>query len=120
MHAQSVCMPHAQPVCMPHAEPVCMPHAQPASMLHAQPANMPHAKLACDNINNNLTAFESYLDDQITESDYFHETSILEITKISKNVKNSNSVGWNNIPTNIFKTNGMTLAPILSNLINKS
>ena len=31
-----------------------------------------------------------------------------------------NSVGWDNIPTNILKSNVMTLAPILSNLINKS
>ena len=37
-----------------------------------------------DNINNNLTAFESYLDDQIPESDNFHQTSIHEITKIIK------------------------------------
>ena len=37
-----------------------------------------------------------------------------------KNKKNSNSVGWDNIPTNILKTNVMTLAPILSNLMNKS
>ena len=65
-------------------------------------------------------AFESYLDDQIPESDNFHQTSILEITKIIKNLKNSNCVGWFNIITNIVKTNIMTLAPILSNLINKS
>ena len=52
-----------------------------------------------DNINNNLTAFECYLDDQIPESDNFHQTSIHEITKIIKNLKNSNSVGWDNIPT---------------------
>ena len=68
-----------------------------------------------DNINNNLTAFESYLDDQIPDSDNFHQTSIHEVTKIIKNLKNSNSVGWDNIPTNILKTNVMTLAPILSN-----
>ena len=73
-----------------------------------------------DDINNNLTAFESYLDDQIPESDNFHQTSIHEITKIIQNFKNSNSIGWDNIPTNILKTNVMTLAPILSNLINKS
>ena len=35
-----------------------------------------------DNINNNLTAFDSYLDDQIPESDNFHQTSIHEKTKI--------------------------------------
>ena len=29
-----------------------------------------------DNINNNLTAFENYLTDQIPESDKFHQTSI--------------------------------------------
>ena len=73
-----------------------------------------------DNINNNLTAFESYLDDQIPESDNFHQTSIHETTKIIKNLKNRNGVGWDNIPTNILETNVMTLAPILSNLINKS
>ena len=72
-----------------------------------------------DNINNNLTAFESYLDDQIPGSYNFHKTSIHEITKIIKKIKNSNSVGWDNNPTNIRK-NVMTLAPILSNLINKS
>ena len=73
-----------------------------------------------DNMNNNLTAVESYLDDQIPESDNFRQTSILEITKIIKKNFKSNNVGWDNIPTNILKTNGMTLAPILSNLINKS
>ena len=73
-----------------------------------------------DNINNNLTVFESYLDDQIPESGDFHQTSIHEITKIIKNLKNRNSVGWDNIPTNMLKINVMTLAPVLSNLINKS
>ena len=34
------------------------------------------------NINNNLTAFESYLDDQIPDSDNFHQTSIHEIMEI--------------------------------------
>ena len=38
-----------------------------------------------DNINNNLTTFESYLDDQIPESDNFHQTSIHEITEIIQN-----------------------------------
>ena len=72
------------------------------------------------NINNNLTALERYLDDQIPESDDFHQTSIHEITKIIKNCKNSNSIGWDNTPTNTLKTIVMTLAPILSNLTNKS
>ena len=40
-----------------------------------------------DNINNNLTSFQSYLHDQIPESENFHQTPILEITKIIKNVK---------------------------------
>ena len=39
-----------------------------------------------NNINNNLTTFESYLEDQIPESDNFHQTSIHEITKIIKNL----------------------------------
>ena len=38
-----------------------------------------------DKINNNLTAFESYLDDQIPESDNFHQTSFHKITKFIKN-----------------------------------
>ena len=42
-----------------------------------------------DKINNNLTAFESFLDDQIPDSDDFHQTSIHEITKIIKNLKKS-------------------------------
>ena len=37
-----------------------------------------------DNINNNLNAFESYLDAQIPESDNFHQISIHEITEIIK------------------------------------
>ena len=73
-----------------------------------------------DNINNNVTAFESYPDDQIPESDNFHQTSIHEIRKIIKKIKNINGIGWDNIPTNILKINVMTLAQILSNLINKS
>ena len=60
------------------------------------------------------------IDDQIQESENFHQTSILEKKKIIKKLKNSNSVGWDNIPSNILKTNVKTLAPILSNLINKS
>ena len=46
-----------------------------------------------DSINFNLAAFESYHDDQIPKSDNFHQTSILEITKIMKILKYSNSVG---------------------------
>ena len=72
-----------------------------------------------DNINDNLTAFESYLDDQIPESDNFHPTPILEITKNIKKFKHSSSVGLDNIPTNIPKTNVISLAQIFSNLINK-
>ena len=51
---------------------------------------------------------------------YYQRGFIVTKEEIIKNLKNSNSVGWNNIPTNILKTNVMTLAPILSNLINKS
>ena len=70
-----------------------------------------------DNINNNLTAFESYLDDQIPESDNFHQTSIHEIMEIIKNIKNNNSVGWDNISTTLVKTNVMTFTPILSSVL---
>ena len=74
-----------------------------------------------NNINNNLTEFESYLDDQIPESENLHQTSIQEITKILKKLKNSHNVGWDNTQlTYLIKTNVMTLARILSNLINKS
>ena len=68
-----------------------------------------------DNIINNVTAFEIYLDHQIRKSDNFHHTSIHEIMKSIKNLKNKDSVGWDNNPTNILKTNIMALAPILSN-----
>ena len=36
------------------------------------------------NINNDLTAIESYFDDQIPESDNLHQTIIHEMTKIIK------------------------------------
>ena len=46
-----------------------------------------------ENIYNNLTAIESYLDDQIPESDNFHQLSIHEITEIIKNQK-KNQQRW--------------------------
>ena len=52
------------------------------------------------NIDNDFTAFESYLDDQIPESDNFHQTSIHEITEIIKHLKNNNSVGCYSILIN--------------------
>ena len=39
---------------------------------------------------------------KIPEAENFHQRSIHEITKIVKNVKNSNSVEWDNILTNII------------------
>ena len=42
------------------------------------------------------------------------------MTIIITNLKQSNSDGWDNIPTTILKSNINILAPILSNLINKS
>ena len=72
-----------------------------------------------NNINNNILTFENYLVDQITEAENY-QPSIPEITKIIPNLKQSNSVGWDNIPTTILKSNINILAPILSNLINKS
>ena len=50
----------------------------------------------------------------------FYQISLHEKMEIIKHLKNSNSVGWDNIPTNILESNVMTLAAILSNLINKS
>ena len=72
-----------------------------------------------NNINNNSLKFENYLD-QIPEAENFQpSSSIPEITKIITNLKQSNSVGWDNIPMTILKSNINILAPILSNLINK-
>ena len=64
--------------------------------------------------------FENCLVDQISETENFQPSSIPEIIKIITNLKQSNSVGWDNIPTTILKSNINILAPILSNLINKS
>ena len=72
-----------------------------------------------NNINNNILTFENYLVDQIPEAENFQPSSIQEITKIITNLKQSNSVGWDNIPTTILKSNINILAPILCNLINK-
>ena len=73
-----------------------------------------------NNINNNILTFENYLVDQIPEAENFQPSSIPVITKIITNLKQSNSDGWDNIPTTIFKSHINILAPILSNLINKS
>ena len=73
-----------------------------------------------NSINNNILTFENYLVDQIPEAENFRPSSIPEITKIITNHKQSNSVGWDNIKTTILKSNIDILAPILSNLINKS
>ena len=73
-----------------------------------------------NSINNNILTFENYLVDQIPEAENFQPSSIPEITKIITTLKQSNSVGWDNIPTTILKSNINILAPILSNLINKS
>ena len=72
-----------------------------------------------NNINNNIFIFKNYLVDQIPEAENFQPSSIQEITKIITKLKQSNSVGWDNIPTTILKSNINILAPILSNLINK-
>ena len=64
-------------------------------------------------INNNILIFENYLVDQILEAENFQPSLIPEITKIITNLKQSNSVGWDNNQTTIH-------APILSNLIKKS
>ena len=72
------------------------------------------------NINNNILTFENYLVDQIPEAENFQLSSIPEITKIITNLKQSNRVGCDNIPTTIIKSNINILAQILSNLINKS
>ena len=56
-----------------------------------------------DNINNNLTAFQSYHDDQIPESDNFHQTSILKITKIIKNLKIATVLDWITSPLTFSK-----------------
>ena len=69
------------------------------------------------NINNNNLTFENYLVDQIPEIENFHPSSIPEITKIISNLKQNNSVGWDNIPTTLLKSYINILAPILCNLI---
>ena len=61
-------------------------------------------------MNNNILTFENYLH-QITDPENFQTSSIPEITKIITNLKQSNSVGWDNIPTTILKSNINILAP---------
>ena len=72
-----------------------------------------------NNINNNILTFENYLVDRIPEAENF-QPSILEITTLITDLQQSNSVGWDNIPTTILKSTINILAPILSYLINKS
>ena len=71
-----------------------------------------------NNINNYILTFENDVVDQILEAENFQPSSIPEITKIISILKQSNSVGWDNIPTTILKSNINFLASILSNLMN--
>ena len=64
-----------------------------------------------NNINNNILTFKNYLVDQIPEAENFQPSSIPKITKIITKLKQSNSVGWDNIPTTIRKSNINILAP---------
>ena len=73
-----------------------------------------------NNINNNILTFENCLVNQIPDAENFQLSSIPEISKITTNRRQSNSVGWDNIATTILKSNINILAPILYNLINKS
>ena len=73
-----------------------------------------------NNINNNILTFENDLVDQIPEAENFQPSTILEIIKIITNLKQSNSVGWDNIPIIILKSHINILAPIPSNLIRGS
>ena len=72
------------------------------------------------NISNNAITFESYVNYQIPVSEKFTQTSLVEISKVIHKLKNSNSVGWDNIQPKIIKSNVNILPQILSNLINKS
>ena len=75
-------------------------------------------QLLSNSINNNILTFENYLVDRIPEAENFQPSSIPEINKIITNLKQSSSVGCDNIPTTILKSNINILAPILS-ILNK-
>ena len=67
-----------------------------------------------NNINNNTSPFENYMV-QIPEAENFPPTSISKITKIMTNLKQNNSVGWDNSCTTTLKFNVDVPASILSN-----
>ena len=54
------------------------------------------------------------------QNQQIQQTSTHEIAKVILKLKISNIVGWDNIPTKIIKVIVNILAPIPSNLINKS
>ena len=73
-----------------------------------------------NNIPDRGATFETFMHQQIPESPNFNTTSIDEVKNIIKELKNSTSFGWDNIPTNIIKIAIHAIAPILTILINKS
>jgi len=70
-------------------------------------------------ISNNIP-YEQYLDNPIPEQPIFNPVDQNEVKYMINGLKNSNSTGWDNIPTNVIKAiSGSIVAP-LTQLINKS
>ena len=72
------------------------------------------------NFSDDLTEFKGYLSDSATHSMFLFNTSVPEIIKIIKSLKNTNSTGYDDLSTKFIKLSSTLLAPVLVKLFNLS
>ena len=66
------------------------------------------------------TQFKNYLGAPAAHSMYLFTTSVAEILRVIKTLKNSNSLGHDNLPTKFIKLSAAQIAPALEKIFNLS
>ena len=72
------------------------------------------------NFPNNDSQFKNYLGMPVAHSMYLFNTSVEEIIRVIKSLKNSNSLGHDNLPTKFIKLSAAQIAPALEKIFNLS
>ena len=72
------------------------------------------------NFPTNDSQFKNYLGAPVTHSMYLRPTSVKEILRTVKSLKNSNSLGHDNFPTKFIKLSATLIAPVLEKIFNLS
>ena len=70
------------------------------------------------NFPSNDTQFKNYLGTPAPHSMYLFATSVAEILRVIKTLKNSNSLGHDNLPTKFIKLSAAQIAPALEKIFN--